>query len=141
MKSRNRKIYERDDGICQLCLEPVGRNSRGYRQGQTFTADHIIPASWGAPDALWNMRSAHGICNLRRANRIDMNIDQEALAKNIYIVMGGTWEDRMASAAQLIAAYREYKPLLEEHKKTGVDISERIPPIVRMIQSGVFPWG
>ena len=54
-------IYERDEGICQLCETPV--------DAESFTLDHAIPIAHGGPHRAWNVRIAHRECNNRRGTR------------------------------------------------------------------------
>ena len=91
---------------------------------------------------MWNVRSAHADCNLRRGNSMNVELDRRALAKNLYIMMGGTDEDRMAAAGQLIAAFKAYYNVkLHAKRKSAIIEMDDIPPIVQMIKSGRFPWG
>ncbi|QSL67801.1 hypothetical protein [Nocardia phage P3.1] len=133
----------RDDWMCQLCFQPIStsmvENSNSSLGGPSV--DHIIPESWGASGSLWNLRSAHSGCNVRRGNKVDLERDRPALAKNLHIMMGGTEEDREAAAGQLFAAYQQYYEV-KNNAKNGSSIDmDNIPPIVRMIKSGRFPWG
>ncbi len=53
-----REIYERDNGCCHLCGNPV-----------TFRAmelDHVIPLSRGGTHTKNNLKVAHAICNRRK---------------------------------------------------------------------------
>ncbi len=47
-------IYQRDQGICQICRMPVG---------QKWHIDHIVPLSRGASDTPENVQLAHPHCN------------------------------------------------------------------------------
>lgn len=63
------EIFERDNGICWLCGEPVDSNlPRVSRMGGTI--DHIVPISRGGSDVLDNCRLAHWICNNRKSNKL-----------------------------------------------------------------------
>lgn len=53
------KVYERDEGICQICFEPVL-----FEEG---SADHIIPWSRGGPSAQRNLRLTHRPCDQARS--------------------------------------------------------------------------
>lgn len=133
----------RDDWTCQLCYRPIlasADDSDNPLAGPSV--DHIIPESWGASGSLWNLRSAHRKCNVRRANKVDLERDRPALAKNLHIMMGGTEQDRLAAASQLIEAYREYHAISLQYRAAQNAMKlENLPPIVRMIKSGRFPWG
>jgi len=54
-------IYDRDDGICHLCGEPVPR--------ENFTLDHLVPISLGGPHTSANVAIAHASCNFRRGTK------------------------------------------------------------------------
>jgi 5-methylcytosine-specific restriction endonuclease McrA len=53
-----RWIYERDEGICQICREPVS--------AEDFHVDHIRPRIEGGSDRVGNLRISHSECNLLR---------------------------------------------------------------------------
>jgi len=59
---RKRRIIRRDAGICHLCDRPGAD-----------TADHLIPAEDGGPEADWNLKAAHHDvfpkCNRLRGRR------------------------------------------------------------------------
>jgi hypothetical protein len=54
-------IWERDDGICQLCQAPVPFD-------RYMHADHVEAASLGGPTTVQNLRATHHVCNIRRGN-------------------------------------------------------------------------
>ncbi len=72
--SRRRRlaIYERDDWTCQLCLEPVDRESDPL-DGRYPSLDHIVPQSLTLmPDhSTLNLRTAHRACNTARGADMD----------------------------------------------------------------------
>lgn len=66
---RRRRLYERDDWTCQICLKPT---SREWAQGDPWapTLDHIEPQATAlVPDhSDANLRTAHAICNAYRGD-------------------------------------------------------------------------
>lgn len=50
-----REVYRRHNGICGICLRPVGF--------EEFTVDHIIALANGGPHLLQNLQPAHASCN------------------------------------------------------------------------------
>lgn len=56
------EIYERDEGICQICHEPIGEGA--------WHIDHVIPISRGGPDIPGNVRIAHPWCNGSKGGRM-----------------------------------------------------------------------
>ena len=61
------KLYERDKGICQLCLKPVPRQ-HGTRPDSP-TRDHIIARGRGGSNASSNLQLAHRLCNEFRGHQ------------------------------------------------------------------------
>lgn len=55
-----RRLWERHQGICHICLEPVKLFEA--------TRDHLIPFSEGGSGARNNLALAHQLCNNRRAH-------------------------------------------------------------------------
>jgi 5-methylcytosine-specific restriction endonuclease McrA len=53
-----RVVYERDQGLCQICLEPIPFDD--------MTLDHIIPLSRGGEHTYENVQTAHLSCNCRK---------------------------------------------------------------------------
>lgn len=51
-------IYHRDNGICQLCHQPVEESN--------WHADHVIPHSRGGPTSIENGQLLHVSCNLQK---------------------------------------------------------------------------
>ena len=69
------RIYERDNGCCYLCGEPVDMNDYVIRDGAFIagpnypSVDHVVPLSKGGSNTEENMRLAHCLCNsLKSAN-------------------------------------------------------------------------
>ena len=59
-------IYERDNGICRLCGEPVSRDD--------FHLDHIVPRKLDGVHRPENVQIAHPVCNLRKQDKLDGQI-------------------------------------------------------------------
>lgn len=59
---RRKKIWERGNGICYLCGEPV--------LFAEFTIDHVIPISAGGTNNLRNLRPTHYSCNQEKGCKI-----------------------------------------------------------------------
>lgn len=55
-------LYERDQGICQICSKPVAI--------EEMTLDHIIPTSKGGSTLVSNIQLAHMICNIMKSNKV-----------------------------------------------------------------------
>jgi 5-methylcytosine-specific restriction endonuclease McrA len=66
-KNLRKRLYERDNGICQICDWPVSL--------EEFTIDHIIPRSKGGPNSFDNMQITHAICNNNRGNKDYVKVD------------------------------------------------------------------
>lgn len=56
------EIYERDQGICQLCYQAVA-----FARG---TMDHKVPIAKGGPHIKSNVQLAHEKCNHDKGSRI-----------------------------------------------------------------------
>lgn len=57
-----KKLYERDNGICQICKQPCKYEDKSI--------DHIIPLSKGGSHTWDNVQLAHLSCNVTKGNRI-----------------------------------------------------------------------
>lgn len=57
-----RSIFERDEGICGICKQPVPPDR--------YEIDHIIPISRGGRHVESNLQTAHVSCNRRKGARI-----------------------------------------------------------------------
>jgi 5-methylcytosine-specific restriction endonuclease McrA len=58
-----REIWERDEGICQLCFKPVAY--------EDMHMDHVIPLSAGGPHSPSNVQTTHPVCNNRKYNKLE----------------------------------------------------------------------
>lgn len=54
-------IYRRDNGICQICGDPVPL--------EEFEADHIVPHSKGGLTVVANGQASHKVCNASKGNQ------------------------------------------------------------------------
>lgn len=67
-------VLEVYGSTCHLCGEPVDLEAprrsgvKGWEYG--LHIDHVIPLSKRGPDSLANVRPSHGICNLRKRDRL-----------------------------------------------------------------------
>jgi 5-methylcytosine-specific restriction endonuclease McrA len=59
-----RKIFARDQWICQLCLGPV--NPASTHPKWRASLDHILPMSRGGTHTYANLQLAHVSCNSRK---------------------------------------------------------------------------
>lgn len=57
-----KSIYQRDNGVCQICGEPV--------EFCEFHIDHIIPISRGGADEINNIQVSHRWCNIAKGNAL-----------------------------------------------------------------------
>lgn len=66
--SERRAIYDRDDWLCQLCMEPVDRDLASTNPFHDWapSLDHVIPQSKGGTHDASNLRLAHRWCNAVR---------------------------------------------------------------------------
>ena len=61
-------IFERDNFMCGLCLEPIDPTLE-YPNPGSASIDHILPMSLGGSTAPDNVQAAHLSCNLSKQNR------------------------------------------------------------------------
>lgn len=63
-------VYERFEGICQICGLPTDVNAREGRKifGAYPSIDHIIPVARGGAHSWDNVQLAHMACNVRKEN-------------------------------------------------------------------------
>lgn len=65
-----KKVYERDNWVCQLCNEPVDRDAE-VPERFAPTLDHIVPLALGGDHSYANIETAHFICNSRKSHNIE----------------------------------------------------------------------
>ena len=61
-------IYERDEWVCQLCMEPIDRTLR-YPERMCASIDHVVPVSMGGDNSAENLQASHLRCNFVKGNR------------------------------------------------------------------------
>lgn len=66
------QIFERDGWACKISGCEFGplRRDQVWPEPLSPVIDHIIPLSLGGTDTAPNKRAAHGICNLRKGNKV-----------------------------------------------------------------------
>ena len=64
-------IYERDNGVCQICFDAVDFGAE-YMDSLAPTLDHILPRALGGGDEPLNLRLAHRFCNCSRGARVEV---------------------------------------------------------------------
>lgn len=57
------EVYERHQGMCGICGDPVDRDC--------FHIDHIVPLARGGEHSYSNCQPAHPLCNYRKGARLD----------------------------------------------------------------------
>ena len=72
-RNLRRRVWERDKGICQLCLDPI-------ESIKFMTFDHIKPKSKGGGMTFENLRASHKSCNNIRGDK-DVAVGYLALKK------------------------------------------------------------
>lgn len=66
----NMEVFERDQWICHLCGNPVGREYR-LPDDRAATIDHIVPLALGGKHIWENIALAHAWCNFDKGCRGD----------------------------------------------------------------------
>ena len=64
-----RKVFERDDWTCRLCLKPVDRDAV-VPAPLAPTLDHVVPLSLGGEHVFSNVQCAHFICNSTKSDNV-----------------------------------------------------------------------
>ncbi|WP_374101236.1 HNH endonuclease [Curtobacterium flaccumfaciens] len=67
-KYTRRAIFQRDGGVCHLCLSVVDE-SLVYPNPMSFSIDHIVPLARGGADEEGNVRTSHLGCNWQKGAR------------------------------------------------------------------------
>lgn len=65
---RREDTWARDNGLCQLCGEPIDRDL-AYPHHGSLTLDHIVPLARGGLHEPTNVQLAHHGCNMRKGKR------------------------------------------------------------------------
>lgn len=79
-------VYQRDNGICQICGLPV-HPVKGIDNNWDGTIDHVEPLSIGGKHSMANCQLAHRICNSLKRQESDtftMNWEQKAQENNYW---------------------------------------------------------
>lgn len=63
------KVWDRDQGICHLCGDPVDASLR-HPHPLSKSLDHVVPLARGGHHAMSNAALAHLICNIRKGDRL-----------------------------------------------------------------------
>ena len=68
-------VLNKYGSICHICnkqidLKAPRRSGMGKNWENGLHIDHVIPISEFGPDTLENVRPAHGLCNIKKGNRI-----------------------------------------------------------------------
>lgn len=131
-------VYRRDGWLCRICSERIEQDLIRSNHLMGATLDHIIPRCYGGPDAQWNLRATHKLCNNKRPDRI-READVLDIAINItsgQLMWGSDYQQRRQMARLLVQAYEEYKVLLDREKATGQEIlEEEVPELVAAIKA------
>lgn len=69
----NLEIFERDGWVCGLCDETVDKRLK-YPDPKSASLDHVVPLSLGGPHTRANVQLAHFDCNVRKGNRVDLEM-------------------------------------------------------------------
>jgi hypothetical protein len=69
-----RQVFVRDLWLCGICGEPTPERLRGTTDDLAPELDHVIPMSRGGGHTYSNVRCAHRVCNLRKANLLDTEL-------------------------------------------------------------------
>lgn len=70
-------VFERDEGVCGICREPVEKDD--------FHLDHVVPLSKGGSHTYANVQVAHPSCNLAKSDRLDFALTLIAGGENLAI--------------------------------------------------------
>lgn len=63
------EIFERDGWVCGICSEPIDRTLK-FPDPMSVHLDHIVPISRGGSHTRDNVQATHGVCNMRKGNRL-----------------------------------------------------------------------
>lgn len=76
-----KKVFKRDNGICQICGEPCDWSDRGWNKycGPTYPSiDHIIALVNGGGHVWGNVQLAHLMCNSEKGAAIEEEVLHDA---------------------------------------------------------------
>lgn len=63
------EIFERDEWVCQICMEPTDRNA-SWPNPLMPSLDHIVPVSRGGKHSRANAQTSHLGCNIRKGAKV-----------------------------------------------------------------------
>ena len=92
-------VYERDNGVCQICGLPV-HPTKGIDNNWDGTIDHIQPLSVGGKHSMSNCQLAHRICNsLKRQQTDTFTVDwqEKARADNYWRIKFEQYKNLMSA--------------------------------------------
>ena len=62
-RAQRRRVFKRDDDVCQLCGQYVDINLTGTLEAMAPCVGHIVARSAGGDDSDDNIQTCHNICN------------------------------------------------------------------------------
>lgn len=76
LKPRLQNVFDRDNGVCQLCLKNVDEIHA--------TVDHIIPVSKGGTNEDDNLQLAHCWCNTIKSDCVRIRVPEFYIYHKLY---------------------------------------------------------
>lgn len=76
LKPRLQRVYNQDNGICQLCLRQVKEIHA--------TVDHVIPVSMGGTNEEDNLQLAHCWCNTIKSDCVRIRVPEFYIYHKLY---------------------------------------------------------
>jgi hypothetical protein len=124
---------------CALCGEDWTPWAGWPLEYTARTRDHIIPISWGGPDAEWNFRAAHSICNSQRGNG-RREYDVRDLLDNFVRITDGRISLRVleARAIETVEGFEFYHRT--RPRRRGQPRRGPVPMVVEIVLGGGVPW-
>ena len=77
-KKHRSEVFDRDGGVCQLCLSAVDPNHAD--KSLRLALDHVIPWRQGGTDDPDNLQLVHWVCNSRKGSRL---VESETICREI----------------------------------------------------------
>lgn len=69
-----RAIFDRSNGICHICREPVSFDAYGRDADEGWEVEHSVPRARGGTDRLNNLYAAHPSCNRAKGTRTSREV-------------------------------------------------------------------